>query len=70
MGISVKIECDQCKQLRQETNHWYMAEVFENMRINIFPLDVSNVRQKVLCGEACVHSFIAQNLASLHTVKP
>jgi hypothetical protein len=24
----------------------------------------------VLCGEACVHSFLAQNLASLHTAKP
>jgi hypothetical protein len=72
MGISVKVSCDQCGVEKLQTNHWYMATK-GTKNINLQPLDVVMLNEfsyDVLCGEACVHSFLAQNLASLHTAKP
>lgn len=73
MAYSAEFTCDICGAERSSENHWYQAGISKGFPIGIsifkfYELDArdSNSRNKHLCGEACVHKFISQNLASLY----
>ena len=70
MPISVQIKCDICGAVKQQTNHWYLADIsIDNGLLDIRPFDLQMAQEfnlSILCGEACVHKYISQNLASLH----
>jgi hypothetical protein len=86
MGRKVIYECDMagCEQTRKPSNHWFLAENIESLenqysQIRIYPFtekmaevksEISKDGMKVLCGEACVHKYISQSLASLHPLAP
>lgn len=69
-----------CSATRTPTNHWFLTEIitnddFQYSQIKIYPFyellaedkSASNSAKSmtILCGEACVHKFISQNLSSL-----
>ena len=68
MGIKTSYECDICHTEKKDSNNWYMVSV--ESCILIWPFKQNKLDNKViLCGEACVHKFISQNLATLHPPK-
>jgi hypothetical protein len=82
MARKVIYECDMagCEQTRKPSNHWFVAFKACGNALNIQPLNEEEITIQIesgivqvpviLCGEACVHKYISQNLASLHpTIK-
>lgn len=83
MAKKVVYECDMpgCGAVRTPTNHWFIAECIKteldpySTQIRIYPFRESVIEYKsvlssgmaILCGEACVHKYISQNLAALHS---
>ncbi len=68
MGIDVVYKCDNCGIEKQKTNRWFQI-TRANAAIRIEALDYRDVsvdNRIILCGEACVHTYIAQSLATLH----
>ena len=79
MGTKTIYECDICHTEKKDSNHWYLGRIqdmfseAENQSfhmLQIVPFDLSMAHNWIiLCGEACVHKFISQNLATLHPPK-
>ena len=73
MPREVTYKCDICGTIRGPSNHWFCAWIYIPTvipSIEIKPFDEKDMDYsgiKILCGEACVHKFISQNLAALHT---
>lgn len=77
MAREVVYKCDipGCTSVRTPTNHWFAAQFsqstnpYDRQYFNImaFTDDIRDWGSLILlCGEACVHKFISQNLAALH----
>ncbi len=68
MGIDVVYKCDNCGIEKQKTNRWFQI-IHGNDCFRIEALDYRDVsinNRIILCGEACVHTFIARSLSTLH----
>lgn len=73
MAREIVYKCDMpdCAQVRTPTNHWFLASDtrYGSLLVIVpFTEELANdsYNRICLCGEACVHKFISQNLASLH----
>ena len=71
MACQVTFTCDVCSTVRGLTNNWYLARTkeYQHLVITVIPFDYDMAREghyMVLCGENCVHTFISQNLSTLH----
>lgn len=82
--IQYKCDFPGCEQVRTESNHWFVAEVFpatkkfETGQIRIYPFKVEFLEIDpgkmsegfiLLCGEAHVQQFVSSNLHKLFPAK-
>lgn len=66
MPLDITATCDVCGALRQKTNRWWIARQSTGaLVIRAYTLAGAQEGRAILCGEACLHKWVAANLGSL-----
>jgi hypothetical protein len=69
--FETKYSCDICKSVRKEVNKWFVSIPGPGIHILGFTEKLGRKKGNIcLCGENCLHTFIAQVAPTLHAVIP
>ena len=66
MPLDITATCDVCGSLRKDVNRWWIARQSTGaLVIRAYTLAGAQEGRAILCGEACLHKWVAANLGSL-----
>jgi len=64
--LDITATCDVCGIAKQTCNHWWIARQSTGaLVIRVYTLAGAQEGRAILCGEACLHKWVAMNLGSL-----
>lgn len=69
MPLTSTAKCDLCGAERKQCNHWFLGRVSRGVRKRLAILSYTDAEAMqggdILCGEACTHKWLGQNLKEL-----
>ena len=66
MPLDITATCDVCGAIRQKSNSWWIARQSTGaLVIRAYTLTGAQEGRAILCGEACLHKWVAANLGLL-----